>query len=58
MSSPVPCTSCSTVLVPHCPSPTCHWLRCTNGECEWRTYDLGLGSRINLDGTVERIASG
>jgi len=58
MPSPVPCTTCHTTLVRHCPSPTCHWMRCPAKDCEWYLYDLERGARsTKRDGKVERLGA-
>lgn len=62
MSTPIPCTTCATVLVPHCKPttgtevhPTCQWMRCPNRECTWIAYDLTHGRRFNHLGQLEQF---
>ena len=54
----LPCTACATTLEAHCPSPTCHWMRCPKAGCEWSTYDLERGIRVsNRADRVERLGA-
>jgi len=53
----ISCTDCSSTLIPHCGSGTCHWWHCP-GKCEWVTYDLERGIRVSTSGAkVERLGA-
>lgn len=48
--------ACGAVLVIHCPSHTCAWLRCPNERCAWGAVDVERGLQMHRDGHTEPMA--
>jgi hypothetical protein len=60
MANPGHCTnsSCDTVLVPHCESAGCRWLKCPNAvNCDRRIYDLDHGTCLDKFNRLQRLSS-
>lgn len=58
MAEPAPThCDCGTLLVIHCGSVTCRWLRCANARCIWSTWDVERHIRVDRDGNAERLSA-
>jgi hypothetical protein len=53
---PYRCPVCRSMLLIHCGSWCCAWLRCGNARCRVTTVDLDGGRMVDRDGHCEVVA--